>query len=286
MKLTEYISFLRDESKNYNYGNYKYPFDPFDLDDQKKEFLEIVENNNAVITKHYRQCGMTSLISAIIAYEMIKSILSKKFYNGKIYKIAFITFNQSACIDMKNKVVSNLKKTTGLLINDNDPNKIELSNKKCKSILYLGSDKNFFTDLEYINRLCVDNAAFIKNDYELYSSLKSLLVKKDYKILLSSVPNGHDNLFYDIYRYSLDSNYGFKIFDFYWFLDKNKNHNLKWAAIKDSNEIYHDNDPSARTALRMLNLGFYPFNEYTESFINCFYCNDGAITQEIYGNFL
>lgn len=286
MKLTEYISFLRDESKNYNYGNYKYPFDPFDLDEQKKEFLEIVENNNAVITKHYRQCGMTSLISAIIAYEMIKSVLSKKFYNGGIYKIAFITFNQSACIDMKNKVVSNLKKTTGLLINDNDPNKIELSNKKYKSILYLGSNKTSFKNLDNINRLCVDNAAFIKNDYELYSSLKPLFDKKHCKILLSSVPNGHDNLFYDLYQYSLDSNNGFKIFDFYWFLDKNKNYNLKWGAIEDSNEIYHDDKPNVRTALRMINLGYYPFNDYAESFINIFYCNDGAIAQEIYGNFL
>jgi hypothetical protein len=184
--------------------------EPIKLNDQQKELIQAIANNKRVICKKPRATGGTTVVCAYVGTQMVLK-------NGVI---VWVAVNEGL-----KKVVSERFKEFYKQFPDH------LKDRDNQFVILNGNGSiennllNFGVDPEKVTMWIFDDAAVLKNGFEIYNKFCS----KNSKVVLMSTPNYHDDFFYKIYDDAVNKKNDFAIVDFKWYKDPKYNKYLKWA---------------------------------------------------------
>ena len=96
-------------------------------------------------------------------------------------------------------------------------------------IVARSSGENAARGISAVSILILDEAAFIENGVEVYSTAAATMASNpNSRTVMVSTPNGKDMLYYNTYRLALAKENNFIAVQFRWYQDPRYNKNLKW----------------------------------------------------------
>lgn len=248
----DYVKSYSDKSRIYfiekclpTYDENKKKNVPLILFPKQKEFLYSIGDFSKTIAKKYRRSGMTTILSAWAAAEMVfASVDSPKTI---------------LCVGMKLELANQLVEQVrsfllqvprwyfGFDYYSPDPksekNTKDIFIKDGKSVLQLfnGSKVVAMPSSEFSSKelsdasiVIFDEAAFIEDGAKVYNALKfgepPFPYEDSKKIIIASTPNGKDKFFYKTYKEALKKKNSYNVVDFKWFEDPRYNKHLRWKS--------------------------------------------------------
>lgn len=212
----------------------------FDLFPRQKAFLKsIAENKRSIAIKH-RQAGITTITSAWACAQMVFAPLDSP------ETILCLGNKLDLAEQLVTKIRDFLNQVPRWYWGDDyyspdpksDKNKKDIFTKNSKGeiILFNGcrvvarsSGPNASRGISAVSILIFDEAAFIENGLEVYSSAVAATSSVPYsKIIMVSTPCGKDELYYNTYKQALSKENGYNAVEFKWFQDLRYNKNLSW----------------------------------------------------------
>ena len=189
--------------------------DTFKLFAHQRKILKNYLKNDYNIVSQYRGGGTSTLTCAYLFWKMI---------SNNNFKVGVVGTN-IGCVNSLLKIILDfnkyLPKELKLEIADNNSKKITFNNGS--EIRLLLTNESLFRDNSF-DLLFLDNASFFDVKDTFYDSIR--LVSK--KIIVTSTPNGKDNLFYPIYEETKNGVGDFKLTEVFWFEDERYNSDLTW----------------------------------------------------------
>ena len=215
----------------------------FILFPRQKVFLRTLAENKAVISLKHRQVGCTTITAAWVTAQMV-------FADPEAPETCLCIGNK---LDLSQQMVTKIRDFLlqvprwywGDEYYSPDPksekNKKELFVKSSKSEIELfngcrvvarSSGPNAARGLSAVSILIFDEAAFIENGQEVYSSAVAATASvPNSKVVMVSTPNGKDELYYETYTQALDGKNNYKVVEFKWYQDLRYNKFLSWYKI-------------------------------------------------------
>ena len=235
----DYVKSYSDKSRIYFIEKYLSTYDenkrknvPLILFPKQKEFLHSIGDFSKTIAKKYRRCGMTTILSAWAAAEMV-------FASRKSPKTILCVGMK---LDLANQLIAKVrsfllqvprwyfgfdyyspdsrleKNTKDIFIKDS---KSELQLFNGSKVVAMPSSEFYSKELSNASIIIFDEAAFIEDGAKVYNTLKFGAVPSSYgdyqKIIVTSTPNGKDKLFYKTYKEALNKKNSYNVVDFNWF---------------------------------------------------------------------
>jgi hypothetical protein len=255
---------------------------PFKLFNQQKEYLKALSENRNNISMHSRGVGMTYVLAAYVACEMILSDENPK----EIFLIKTINEAHRFFLKIVNVFLAQL---TPSFFNK-EINDSLLINSKEKIKLINGSiiSTNISTYDHTNDNLWVigDQFAFINKPITKFFDIDNY--KKRFTFI--STPNGTDNLFYKIYQDALNKKNDFNIINLIWQKDPRYNRYLKFIN-KDTLDIIDVCDSDGNVLItdymiqKFLDEGYKSTSEWFEKICRNLNNNSQIISQEFALNF-
>lgn len=222
---------------------------PFMLFPRQKVFLRTLADNKAVISLKHRQVGCTTITAAWVTAQIV-------FADQDSPETCLCIGNK---LDLSQQMITKIREFLlqvprwywGDEYYSPDPksekNKKDIFTISSKSELQLfngcrvvarSSGPNAARGLSAVSILIFDEAAFIENGQEVYSSAVAATASvPNSKVVMVSTPNGKDELYYETYTQALDGKNNYKVVEFKWYQDLRYNKFLSWYKInKDTNE--------------------------------------------------
>lgn len=215
----------------------------FILFPRQKVFLRTLAENKAVISLKHRQVGCTTITAAWVTAQMV-------FADPEAPETCLCIGNK---LDLSQQMVTKIRDFLlqvprwywGDEYYSPDPksekNKKEIFVKSSKSEIELfngcrvvarSSGPNAARGLSAVSILIFDEAAFIENGQEVYSSAVAATASvPNSKVVMVSTPNGKDELYYETYTQALDGKNNYKVVEFKWYQDLRYNKFLSWYKI-------------------------------------------------------
>ena len=215
----------------------------FILFPRQKVFLRTLAENKAVISLKHRQVGCTTITAAWVTAQMV-------FADPEAPETCLCIGNK---LDLSQQMVTKIRDFLlqvprwywGDEYYSPDPksekNKREIFVKSSKSEIELfngcrvvarSSGPNAARGLSAVSILIFDEAAFIENGQEVYSSAVAATASvPNSKVVMVSTPNGKDELYYETYTQALDGKNNYKVVEFKWYQDLRYNKFLSWYKI-------------------------------------------------------
>ena len=311
----DYVKSYSDKSRIYFIEKYLSTYDenkrknvPFVLFPKQKEFLHSIEDFSKTIAKKPRRSGLTTILSAYAAAEMVfapketpKTILcvgmKLELANQLVAKVRSFLLQVPRWyfgFDYYSPDSKSEKNTKDIFLKDS---KSELQLFNGSKVIAMSSSKFYYKDVYDASIVIFDEAAFF-NEYgqKVYNSLKLIEPPFFYdgrvKIIMVSTPNGKDKLFYKTYIERNDYHFvGFK-----WFEDPRFNKNLKWYRKDKKNPMddwfVEDNIDSPfyfkfieEKWNNLLKNGWKPTSPWYEGMCKIFYNDANSIARELDASF-
>ena len=221
----------------------------FVLFPRQKVFLKTLADNKAVISLKHRQVGCTTITAAWVTAQMV-------FADPEAPETCLCIGNK---LDLSQQMVTKIRdfllqvprwywgddfyspdpkseKNTKEIFVKSSKSELELFNG-CR-VVARSSGPNAARGLSAVSILIFDEAAFIENGQEVYSSAVAATASvPNSKVVMVSTPNGKDELYYETYTQALDGKNNYKVVEFKWYQDLRYNKFLSWYKInKDTKE--------------------------------------------------
>lgn len=276
---------------------------------RQKVFLRTLADNKAVISLKHRQVGCTTITAAWVTAQMV-------FADQEAPETCLCIGNK---LDLSQQMVTKIRefllqvprwywgeeyyspdpkseKNTKDIFVKSSKSEIELFNG-CR-VVARSSGPNAARGLSAVSILIFDEAAFIENGQEVYSSAVAATASvPNSKVVMVSTPNGKDELYYETYAQALDGKNNYKVVEFKWFQDLRYNKFLSWYKInKDTKEktVYNEEilDKSGTVEYNeehwndMVKNGWTPTSPWYENMCRQFNNDTMKIAQELDCSFM
>jgi hypothetical protein len=250
----EYAKSYSDKTRIYFIEHYLSTFNamegrltPFSLFPRQKAFLRsLAEKKKSIAIKH-RQAGITTITSAWATAQIV--------FAAKDSPETILCLGNK--LDLAEQLVTKIREFLMQvprwywgddyysLDPKSEKNKKDIFTKNSKGeiILFNGcrvvarsSGPNAARGIPAVSILIFDEAAFIENGLEVYSSAVAATSSVPHaKIVMVSTPNGKDELYYNTYKQALSKENGYNAVEFKWFQDLRYNRNLSWYKKNKEN---------------------------------------------------
>lgn len=278
---------------------------------KQKEFLNSIGYFSKTIAKKPRRIGMTTILSAWAAAEMVfasvnspKTILcvgmKLELANQLVTKIRNFLLQVPRWyfgFDYYSPDTKSEKNTKDIFIKDGKSELQLFNGSKVIAMSSSGFSSKAFSDASIV---IFDEAAFIEDGSNVYTTLKlnesPFFYGDRVKIIMVSTPNGKDGLFYKTYMGALVKKNDYHIVDFKWFEDPRYNKKLKWHSEGENISIddwftEYDFDSLAFFKFveekwsNLLKNGWKPTSPWYEEMCRIFYNDTKSIARELDASF-
>jgi hypothetical protein len=235
--MIEYVKCMRDTPyslKTYleTYDNTVKKYVPLELFPDQISLLNDYENYNENIALKYRQAGVSTVTAAWLS----KKLVFAKKANPE--KVLIIANKLDTSLEMANKIrqfVGQWPPWVGIdFSEDKNSQKHYKLNNGCevKAVATSKDALRGFTP----TILIFDEAAFIEADSDFWAACMASLSTGG-KVIVISTPNGHDQIYYEIYDQSMRNMNDFKISEMYWYRDPRYTKDL--YLVKTPNIVHY-----------------------------------------------
>jgi len=296
-QLKEYARIIRDTPyalKTYlqTYDNTQKKYVPLELFPDQIQLLNDYEKYNDNITRKYRQAGVTTVTAAWI---------SKKLQTAKKEqpeRVLIVANKKDTAVEMANKVRHFLEQwpewmNVGFSPDKNSESRFKLNNGCEVKAVPTSPDalRGYSPTI-----LVFDEAAFIEAGEDFWAASMASLSTGG-KVILISTPNGHDPIYYGVYKLAKTGDNDFHITDLRWFKDPRYAKDLRWVKCNDivhymlNRELYNDDevvmtDFDIEKYEEYHEQGYKPFSSWFESMSKKFKYDRRKIAQELECDFL
>lgn len=240
-------------------------FVPFRLFVRQKEIIHSYENNRFNIVTKPRQAGISTTTQAYMAIKAAfadpsnpetilvianKLTLAKKFTKG----IKDYVSQLPRWVWGDEYYGTKEKEAKSIFIKDSQ---IEIVLPNGSTIVAVATTTDALRGYTP-TYLIFDEAAFIDNGAELYSTAITSLGTGG-KAILISTPNGYDQLYYKTYEQSLQGLNDYNIIELKWYQDPRYNKKLEW---KKGDEIRYEVEFTLQSFEKMIKEGYKPSSSW------------------------
>ena len=251
----EYIRSYSDKSRIYMIENYLKTYDatqrkevPYILFPKQKELCVAYATGNDVCTTKPRQAGITTTTSAFLACEMALADPESP--------ITILAIGNT--LDLAQQFVTKIRTFIDQIPrwffgeeywspDENDPKNrkkftIVANNKELKlangsRVVARSSGEDASRGVGGVTWLVFDEAAFIENGKDVYSSAVATVSTGGHVIMIST-PNGKDTLYYETYRQAKLGINSYKLVEMKWYQDPRYNRFLEWRKKNEETGDY------------------------------------------------
>jgi hypothetical protein len=274
------------------YDNTQSKYVPLVLFPDQETLIKDYDTENENIVIKFRQAGVSTVTAAWASKKL--AFASKK----KPEKVLIVANKLDTATEFAIKIKSFLQQWPSWLEVDFDKDKNATSHYKLANgseVKAVGTSKDALRG--YTPTILIfDEAAYIDAGDDFWAACMASLSTGG-KVIVISTPNGYDQIYYEVYKQSIDGLNNFKISYLVWYKDPRFNKNLKWIKCEDithymlNRDMYNDaevvKEEMDNTKIDpLLQEGYKPLSPWYEAMCKKLKYDRRKISQEIECNFL